>query len=91
MEDFKAGDWVTSIKFKSVPPMRFDGFHKSDFKQWQPKVGEWCWFWNPRNIVPELAKFEYMHMHHFYTNRDIIYDWCEPFIGELPSLAKENE
>ena len=24
---------------------------------WQPKVSEWCWFWNDNNYLPNLRQF----------------------------------
>ena len=57
---------------------------------WQPKEGEWCWFWNNHtNICPLLRKLEYTLNSNFYTNDEMIFTHCEPFIGQLPSLIKD--
>lgn len=55
---------------------------------WQPKKGEWCWFWdNPR--VPVLDKFEKFGSQGAYCLEQYsAMKFCEPFIGELPSHLK---
>ena len=71
---------------------------------WQPKVGEWCWFWYT-NCNPILAKYinsdneddEEEYIAEVYTNdrsgngftRKDYYTNCEPFIGTLPSFLHD--
>ncbi len=58
---------------------------------WQPKLGEWCWFYSKHtNIAPVLRKFEYKHNNSFYTNDEMIFTGCEPFIGNLPNFIKDT-
>lgn len=67
MQNFKAGDWVIhNGQFKKVKScggyaVIFDDLRESYCHQdscvlWQPKPGEWCWFWNEYFDVPILAK-----------------------------------
>lgn len=62
-------------------------------EKWQPKPGEWCWFWENHNSkVAVIAKFvEILNKKYraeicgqlvYYTN-------CAPFTGELPEHLKE--
>ena len=116
MSSFKPGDWIqctyangtkfvaqavseTSVKEAGrVYPTTLD----SDWVAWQPKVGEWCWFWNKCMDIdqsPRLAQFHLivkelqkpMDFPAFYqikykaTKLGYLYDFCEPFIGQLPT------
>lgn len=74
-------------------------FHKEqtlDFSlpEWQPKEGEWCWFWDDNKVVVAvLSKFKcikYIGSNAFYQNiNDIPYTHCAPFKGDLPEHLKE--
>ena len=62
-------------------------------EKWQPKPGEWCWFWNNYNSnAAVIAKFvevlgtKYMAE----ISGDLVdYPNCAPFKGELPEHLKE--
>jgi len=60
------------------------------FKYWKPKIGEWCWMWDKDwyNIdeydIPKLTQFRYMQ-NSKYSDGNTLYEYCEPFIGELPT------
>lgn len=68
----------------------------NELNKWQPKVGEWCWFYNEiPNKPPILGKFIGMFMSSTYkchwrgiVDSFTIYEHCEPFIGELPSFLQ---
>ena len=68
---------------------------KNEIELWQPKEGEWCWFWDNFNN-PFIGKFvarngdNYQYKH---TKNDKVYSAykCEPFVGELPSFLKEHQ
>lgn len=61
-------------------------------KPWQPLPGEWCWFWdNEYNI--DLRKFHrYSEEENIYFADNgvvyISYNFCEPFIGQLPTILQ---
>jgi hypothetical protein len=59
--------------------------------KWQPKEGEWCWFWDEEgNNGVRLAKFLKITDNNNYTaNGGSIWQNCAPFIGELPEHLKE--
>lgn len=61
-----------------------------DLELWEPKEGDICWFWNKSNIYPRLATFINESLGSYYadTSNDG-FDFCEPFIGQLPSYLKE--
>jgi hypothetical protein len=70
---------------------------------WKPKVGEYCWFgftnqWHPNNdyilgklinIIDDNGCITYNcePIHSEIDGND--FDYCEPFVGELPSFIKE--
>jgi hypothetical protein len=55
---------------------------------WQPKPGEWCWFWDRDYVKPSLDKFEAMDGEFFQAELHK-WEYCAPFIGELPPHLKE--
>ena len=70
----------------------------SDFIPWQPKPGEWCWFLN-KGKIPVISQF---HSLEIEGNRKYsatfpntphpmigYYEYCEPFIGNLPTLSNK--
>lgn len=62
-------------------------------EKFQPKPGEWCFFWNNVNSnAAVVAKFERMsHKNYIVNIRGSFIDYpnCAPFIGELPEHLKE--
>lgn len=62
-------------------------------EKWQPKLGEWCWFWVGNSNSAVLDKFQSynddMIRSKYKTIRGIFYDNCAPFTGELPKHLKE--
>ena len=52
---------------------------------WHPKVGEWCWFWDENYTTAILAKFENISNGLFVEHHGNIFEYCEPFIGQLPT------
>lgn len=115
MEEFKVGDWVRKEPFlfeQEVYQLAYSDFYgvgrKSDsffenLEPWQPKEGEWCWFYTNtskgrRFINPQLGKFQNLVEQDTNTYKngyryiaDIgFYKQCEPFIGELPTFLKET-
>lgn len=67
----------------------------SNLEIWQPKEGEWCWFWNYTD-TPNFMMFNGITEDNLYNGItciggcDIEFDYCEPFIGELPSFIKDK-
>lgn len=57
---------------------------------WQPKVGEWCWFWDENYTTAILAKFENISNGLFVEHHGNIFEYCEPFIGQLPTHLKDQ-
>lgn len=61
---------------------------------WQPKPGEWCWFWVGNANSAVLNKFESYSNHtqkcRYKTLSGSYYDNCAPFVGELPEHLKEE-
>ena len=65
------------------------------YELWQPQRGEWCWFWGIFDLVPKLAQFIDVHSkgYHaktFSANDSSYYSNVEPFIGQLPTILKDN-
>ena len=102
MSSFKPGDWIqctyangtkfvvqvvseTSVKEAGrVYPTTLD----SDWVAWQPKVGEWCWFWNQSDINLSISPHIGQYGNLSYSLE--FYDNCEPFIGQLPTFIKDQ-
>ena len=57
---------------------------------WQPKAGEWCWFWDENYTTAILAKFENISNGLFVEHHGNTFDYCEPFIGQLPTHLKDQ-
>jgi len=61
-------------------------------EKWQPKPGEWCWFWDDRSEgkQPVLSQF---HAIEYGLFKATFFQWqyCAPFTGELPEHLKEKE
>lgn len=111
MEQFKIGDWLQVIAGHERPigslfkvESCLTRYRATDVKLWQPKEGEWCWFWNTQKDLT-LQKFWKMEQNYFivafyekhkidgiafYDINDKHFKNCEPFIGELPSFLKEQ-
>lgn len=71
-------------------------------KLWHPKEGEWCWFYDIGMRTPQLHQFQCFSENEQlnYGERFVEkgqerdswgYDYCEPFIGELPSFIKDKQ
>jgi len=70
-------------------------FYDEECKLWQPKEGEWCWFYDseyPLSYI--LCKFETFDNGFWcrpnFSDTMERFNGCEPFIGELPSFLKEQ-
>lgn len=56
---------------------------------WEPKPGEWCWFWN----TPDygfLCKFLQMYKDKYVDVSSDRWEHCAPFKGELPDHLKQK-
>lgn len=58
---------------------------------WQPKPGEWCWFWDDDSQFIVVAKFVKITKNGKFKAQFEYYPWdnCAPFTGELPEHLKE--
>ena len=69
--------------------------HGKNVQLWQPKEGEWCWFWNSALgiwFISTLKDFGEYNNSIQYRCNSVYYicEKCEPFIGELPSSLKDK-
>jgi len=96
------------------PPTDYDQFFDIDMIEteddyvsaevvelWQPKEGEYVWFWKMHNkeLLYMFGKFSHHNQFGYIIDEDengaIIssklryWDNCDPFIGKLPSFIKE--
>ena len=101
---FKVGDWVRDLRDNSVFQINSVNFNlklstkNTVYVHWQPKKGEWCWFSN-KNGIPTIGQFLSIETdgnrkysatfpntpHPFIT----YYDYCEPFLGQLPTNLQD--
>lgn len=71
-----------------------DYVHIDELVNWQPKGGEWCWVSDSKDFFdPKLRKFSRINSSEKVfkepNGREVIYLYCEPFIGSLPTNIKE--
>ena len=101
---FKVGDWVRDLRDNRAFQINSVNFNlklstkNTVYVHWQPKKGEWCWFSN-KNGIPTIGQFLSIETdgnrkysatfpntpHPFIT----YYDYCEPFLGQLPTILQE--
>ena len=63
----------------------------NDLELWKPKKGEYCWFWVDGQDCPDLRKLNKTDKHTspYITIPIGRYKFCEPFIGNLPTLSNK--
>ena len=88
---FKAGNWVVHPDANApwkLSQNSINHLDNSKLELWQPQLGEWCWFWNSGNF-PELRQFKRILISNKYQSyQTFTYDYCEPFLGKLPTTLK---
>ena len=102
MTNFKPGDWVHIPSLNTEPVQYYSDLCHLGLELWQPKVGEWCWFWSKSFPKPQLLPFRSYFKNSFYSTEygvtifnEVLYkcnyfDYCEPFIGQLPTHLKDQ-
>lgn len=106
MSKFKVGDFVRWPHMSLIRVFKIDNFDGEKYHLenmmhwispieltlWEPHPGEWCWFWDSDDDIASLGQF-------FSTNKGRYEssafagsrcEFCEPFIGTLPSKTKEH-
>ena len=101
---FKIGDWVRTPHrgiFQIQHEIELAAWEMTlgcRAELWTPQLGEWCWFSN-KNGIPTIGQFLSIETdgnrkysatfpntpHPFIT----YYDYCEPFLGQLPTNIQE--
>ena len=111
MTTFKDGDWVRT-PVDSIIQVKFneDSIHSSTdriltpeylsrCKLWFPKIGEWCWFWNDKQLIPLLRQYnkgnENGNGWYWVKNNNLVsdfygYKYCEPFVNDLPTMLRDK-
>ena len=92
------------IRVKFCYPDAIITTDSSDFIPWAPKKGDWCWFWDYDNqpaigksngVTPssENCDFYMGNTSHPYNIPHLFqgFVFCEPYIGQLPSVIKDNK
>ena len=79
------GEFDNKVSVTNSPS--FDNEFMIDYELWQPKVGEWCWFWNQSDINLSISPHIGQYGNLSYSLE--FYDNCEPFIGKLPTNLKD--
>ena len=93
--EFKTGEWVM---FEEGTPFQFTKEVKNleVLTRWEPKVGEYYWFWSSAvrfPMVAELRKGDAEPLGYLAKSTDIYtggdyYNRCEPFFGTLPVILR---
>ena len=61
---FKVGDWVRDLRDNSVFQINSVNFNlnlsitNGVYIHWQPKPGEWCWFYQSKREIPTLGNLK---------------------------------
>ena len=86
------------IRVKFCYPDAIITTDSSDFIPWVPKKGEWCWF-SHKGRIPVISQFHSLEIDGNIkysatfpnTPHPMIgyYDYCEPFLGKLPTKFQE--
>ena len=86
------------IRVKFCYPDAIITTDSSDFIPWVPKSGEYCWFWNKGTTITVLELLEIVddgNRKYFAAMPNIphslggYYQYCEPFLGKLPTKLQE--
>ena len=79
------------IRVKFCYPDAIITTDSSDFIPWVPKNGDWCWFWVDGQDYHDLRKLNKTDKHTspYITIPIGRYKFCEPFIGNLPTLSNK--
>jgi len=96
---FQVADIVDDVLFNEAyftqDLRNLEHVHINDAQLWQPKTDDYCWFRDYKTITPVLGKFEEIKENGFYgmkkdhQNKGVkFFQYCEPFIGELPTNIK---
>ncbi len=100
---FKIGDWVRDLRDNSVFQINSVNFNlnlstkNTVYVHWQPKPGEWCWFYQNKREIPTLGNLKH------FSDKDSFcaystpkasmsvkyFKHCEPFLGQLPTNIQE--
>jgi hypothetical protein len=85
---FRADGRITPT---DATPMLYTSKPEIILPKWQPKEGEWCWFWDDIKAETVLGRFSIMNGNRFECNLRLKWQNCAPFKGELPEHLKEVE
>jgi hypothetical protein len=102
---FKVGDYVRYIHANSPKSLRISNINCrryyfenakiilriDEIEKWEPKEGEWCWFWDEHYTTAILAKFLEKTNEGYFEHHSNSFEYCEPFIGTLPTHLKDNK
>ena len=67
--------------------------------EWQPKQGEWCWFWNEGSKCAIIGQFNYTHngdtfgglRYWAYGSHEFNFTNCAPFDGNMTPPWERGE
>ena len=101
---FKVGDWVRDLRDNRVFQINSVNFNlklstkNTVYVHWQPKIGEWCWFWNKDRLhtVAQLVEVCNEGNRKYFASIPNkphqlggYYENCEPFLGHLPTKLQK--
>jgi hypothetical protein len=88
----KDGCYATKDKLPSLYPIELTP--KFYQPEWQPKEGEWCWFWDNRsNKIPTIRRFKMFSSHTYLYRDELDSVWanCAPFDGNMTPPWERGE
>ena len=102
---FKIGDWVRDLRDNRVFQINSVNFNlnlsitNGVYIHWQPKPGEWCWFYQSKREIPTLGNLKYFSDKGSFcaystpkASMSVKYfKYCEPFLGQLPTNLQDTK
>ena len=102
---FKIGDWVRDLRDNRVFQINSVNFNlnlsitNGVYIHWQPKPGEWCWFYQSKREIPTLGNLKH------FSDKDSFcaystpkasmsvkyFKYYEPFLGQLPTNLQDTK
>jgi len=113
MSEFKNGDWVVSHNGScsriscDEEAKALSTVYKEYYEMWQPKAGDYCWFYSPteynRSYYKDRINLKFGRFEKYVEDRVEPYRFkdvdgvdhsathCEPYIGTIPTIIKDSQ
>jgi len=92
---FKVGDFLRHSDGHIFQWKSHHEYNSDTHTSWAPQPSEWCWFYNSKEELPQLGRYEENNSATGHFSIDLRctqygISFCEPFRGTLPSNLQEH-